>query len=59
MFWMIGPTMITRQRFDSLIHERVDSMWKVHENRLKRGLDGTVQQSGIYDVNHHKQDSNF
>ena len=56
---MIGPTMITRQRFDSLIHERVDSMWKVHENRLKRGLDGTVQQSGIYDVNHHKQDSNF
>lgn len=34
-------------------------MWKVHENRVAKGLGGTVQASGYYDQSQHKQDRNF
>jgi hypothetical protein len=32
-------------------------MWKIHENRLKKGLGATQTSTNVYP--HHKQDSNF
>jgi len=31
-------------------------MWKIHENRLRRGLGGTYQSSGLYEDDLHHQD---
>jgi hypothetical protein len=59
VFWLVAPTLIARYSFDSNIHEKVDRMWAIHENRVKKGLGGTYQQSGIYNQKVHMQDSTF
>lgn len=48
-FWLLVPTMITRNSWSADINERIDRMWAIHENRVKRGLGGTFNSSGLYD----------
>ncbi len=48
-FWAIAPTIYFRRAYDSQVNERVDGMWKIHENRVAKGLGGTVEKSGYYD----------
>lgn len=58
-FWLVAPIMLSRYTHDQQVHERVDSMWHIHENRVRRGLGETVKASGLYSPQSHKQDSNF
>lgn len=48
LFWLFAPTLATKYCYDSQIHERIDNMWKVHMNRVDKGLDGTYKEHGIY-----------
>lgn len=59
-FWLLVPTMITRSSWKADINDRIDRMWTIHENRVKRGLGGTFQSSGLYDgLTQHYQDKSF
>lgn len=57
LFWAAAPTLIARYTYNQAAVERIENLWRVHENRQKRGLGGTVSGTG-----HHEslqQDSNF
>ena len=36
-FWLIAPTFASRAYFDNSIHERIDNLWRIHQNRVDRG----------------------
>ena len=59
LFWVIAPTMLARTILDKDINHRVDQMWAIHENRVKKGLGSTVQKTGVYSQEAHPQDSTF
>lgn len=41
VFWLAAPILLARQNCEHRVHERIDGMWKIHENRLRRGLGGS------------------
>lgn len=49
LFWLVVPTIASKYCYDCHIHERIDQMWKVHMNRVDKGLGGTYKEHGIYD----------
>jgi hypothetical protein len=57
VFWLIAPTAVSKYYYDSHIHERVDNMWRIHCNRVNKGLGGTYKENGLYVDK--MQDSNF
>lgn len=56
VFWLAAPMIACKAMSNSQIDERVDQMWKIHENRLRQGLGGTFQKTGVY-AQGHNQDS--
>jgi hypothetical protein len=57
VFWLAAPTLIARYSYNQTIHDKVDTMWRIHLNREKKGLEATANSSGIYA--NHKQDYNY
>lgn len=46
--WLIAPTAASKYYYDNHIHERIDSLWKIHTNRVDRGLGATYSPTNIY-----------
>jgi hypothetical protein len=40
---------MTRMTSDKAVEERIGTMWKVHKNRVDRGLDGTFSSTGVHE----------
>lgn len=59
VFWLVAPLYMSRYAYDNQVNDRVDTMWAIHENRVKKGMKGTIQSSGLYTQELHKQDSNI
>ena len=34
-FWAVVPTLLSRYSYQQSIDERVDNLWRIHENRQK------------------------
>lgn len=45
--------LFSRKASESQIHERIDSLWAIHENRQKQGLGGTYKSNGLYSDREH------
>lgn len=39
------PTFAARSAYDCEIHERIDNLWRIHENRSKKGLEPTADNA--------------
>ncbi len=48
---------MSKYYYDCHIHERIDNLWRIHMNRVDKGLDGTFKEHGIY--NDKQQDASF
>jgi hypothetical protein len=53
IFWLVAPMLFSRKASESQIHERIDSLWAIHENRQKQGLGGTYKSNGLYSDREH------
>ena len=42
LLWAFGPTFVARKFASQEVTEKVDKMWRVHQNRLAQGLGPTV-----------------
>ncbi len=49
LFWLFAPTVASKYYFDCHIHERIDGLWRIHQNRVDKGLGGTFKSTGVYD----------
>lgn len=57
LFWAIAPTMIARFSYTQAMNDRVDNLWRIHENRQEQGLPGTYHSTGYHE--NMQQDRNF
>lgn len=57
LFWAAAPTLLARYSYSQAMHDRVDNLWRIHQNRAKQGLGGTYSPTGYHENMH--QDSNF
>ena len=55
-FFAVAPSLMARYSYSSDISDRVDNLWRIHENRQKKGLGGTKQATGLYDADSHTGD---
>ncbi len=58
-FFGIAPTIMARYAYQQSINDRVDNLWRIHQNREKKGMGGTNKPSGILDEQDHVQDRGF
>lgn len=58
-FFAIAPSLISRYAYQSSINDRVDNLWRIHENREKKGLGGTKVGHGTYNEDAHTGDRGF
>ena len=49
LFWAAAPTLIARYTYNQVAVERIEKIWKVHENREKQGLGGTASATGMHE----------
>ena len=49
LFWVIAPSLYTRYVYQDDIDKRIKDLWKVHKNRVDRGLGGTYNTTGIHE----------
>ena len=56
-FWAVAPTLICRYAYGQSLDDRVDNLWRIHQNREKRGMGGSFQKSGFYADDEHIGDS--
>ena len=52
-FWAIAPSLYFRYQYKQTEDERVDNLWRIHENREKRDLGPTRSSMGDYDSDEH------
>mmetsp|Transcript_24381 Transcript_24381/g.30268 ORF Transcript_24381/g.30268 Transcript_24381/m.30268 type:complete len:129 (+) Transcript_24381:13-399(+) len=52
-FWAVGPSLLSRYCYQQSIDERVDVLWRIHENREKQGLGGTRNPLNLYEDDEH------
>ena len=50
---------MSRYSYQQAINERVDNLWRIHENREKKGLSGTNTPTGVLDDADHTNDRGF
>mmetsp|Transcript_40496 Transcript_40496/g.38994 ORF Transcript_40496/g.38994 Transcript_40496/m.38994 type:complete len:122 (+) Transcript_40496:21-386(+) len=48
LFWVAGPQILSQYYYRELVNERIDNMWRVHQNRVDNGLGGTYTSSNVY-----------
>ena len=58
-FFALAPSMISRYAYQSAINDRVDNLWRIHQNRNKNGLGPTKTKSGFYSEDEHTGDRGF
>ena len=58
-FFAVAPTLMSQYCYQSSINERVDYLWKIHQNRVKKGLGGTATKTGLYEQDAHVGDRAF
>ena len=51
--------MLSKYCYQQAIDERVDNLWRIHQNREKQGLGGTYNKMNLYDDQTHVQDRGF
>ena len=56
-FWAVAPTLALKYGYNQDIEERINNLWRIHENRVKRNLGGTFNTAGFYDAEHHVADT--
>ena len=55
-FWALAPSMYFNYAYSQEQDSRVSNLWRIHENRVKRGKEGTVKKTGNYTVQDHVGD---
>lgn len=50
---------MSRYCYNQSISERIDILWRIHENRVKQGLGGSKNAKGLYNEDDHVQDRAF
>lgn len=58
-FFALAPSLFSRYAYQSAIDERVDNLWRIHQNREKKGLKGTNKSSGLNSDDDHTNDRGF
>jgi hypothetical protein len=48
LFCLFAPTIASKVYYDCHIHERIDNLWRIHQNRVDRGLGATYKDTGVY-----------
>ena len=48
VFFLLAPTVASKYYYDCHIHERIDNLWKIHQNRVDKGLGGTYKATNVY-----------
>lgn len=51
LLWAFGPTFVARKFANQEVTEKVDQMWRVHQNRLAQGLGATVDNLAAQNKN--------
>ena len=47
-FFAIAPSIIASYSYQQTINERVDNLWRIHQNRERKGLGGTKNDYNLY-----------
>lgn len=58
-FFAIAPSIMSKYAYQSSINDRVDNLWRIHQNREKKGLGATKTKHGYYDEKEHVGDRGF
>lgn len=58
-FFALAPSLFSRYAYQQAIDERVDNLWRIHQNREKKGLKGTNLSTGNLDERDHTMDRGF
>lgn len=53
----MAPSIYFSYAYSPAIEGRISNLWRIHENREKRGLEGTKKSHGMYDRDQHTMDS--
>ena len=56
VFWAIAPSVFINYSYSQSIDDRVDNIWRIHENREKRNMGDTVSKTGFYESDQHVGD---
>lgn len=40
-FFALAPSLISRYAYQEAINDRIDNLWRIHQNREKKGLGGS------------------
>lgn len=56
-FWLIAPTYMAKQAYSQHVDKRIENMWRVHRNRVDKGLGATWSGTGFHESM--DQDKNF
>jgi len=58
-FFALAPSLMSRYAYQASINERVDNLWRIHQNREKKGLGATKTKHGYYSEDEHVGDRAF
>ena len=58
-FFALAPSLFSRYAYQQAIDERVENLWRIHQNREKKGLKGTNMSTGNLDERDHTMDRGF
>ena len=57
LFWALAPTIFFRYTYSQTIDDRVNNLWRIHQNRESRGMGGTFNKAGYYSSDQHTGDT--
>lgn len=57
LFWIIAPTVVAKYYANEGVKEDIENLWRIHQNRVEKGLGGTYSPSGMHES--HKVDEHF
>ena len=46
---LVLPTFLMKRAYNEDVDERLADMWRVHKNRVDRGLGGTYKEHGVHE----------
>lgn len=58
-FFAMAPTLFARYSYQQTINDRIDVLWRIHENREKQGLGATKNAQNMTDESEHTGDRAF
>lgn len=48
---LLLPTFFAKQAYDNDVEKRIENLWRVHKNRVDRGMGGTWRSDGHHESN--------